>query len=255
MMMNKILSLLFLFPIVCLSQSEVDEKVRRRSERNNPQTNVNEVVPVIVPSNTVVYPYNNNFYNPYNPYVPYRSFRNNSGYYGNDYYGGNGNYSRNPIELNVRLGLIGGVSSPSSLGMYTTIGGHKNFIYLSYEGSRVNDYEHYNNITFEDVFNWGDEQIDVFERYTSFSVAIGGDVFENFSHFAGVNFNSIDKDLVFYDEYHILSDNGEYSINDSEKTDFGLVYGVLFDIKNMNVGTSVYFLTKSRLNIHFGFNF
>ena len=191
---------MFLFPIVCLSQSEVDEKVRRRSERNNPQTNVNEVVPVIVPSNTVVYPYNNNFYNPYNPYVPYRSFRNNSGYYGNDYYGGNGNYSRNPIELNVRLGLIGGVSSPSSLGMYTTIGGHKNFIYLSYEGSRVNDYEHYNNITFEDVFNWGDEQIDVFERYTSFSVAIGGDVFENFSHFAGVNFNSVDKDLVFYDE-------------------------------------------------------
>ena len=78
----------------------------------------------------IIVSYNNNFYNPYNPYVPYRSFRNNSGYYGNDYYGGNGNYSRNPIELNVRLGLIGGVSSPSSLGMYTTIGGHKNFIYL-----------------------------------------------------------------------------------------------------------------------------
>ena len=67
--------------------------------------------------------------------------------------------------------------------------------------------------------------------------------------------NKTDKDLVFYDEYHILSDNGEYSINDSDKNDFGLVYGVLFDIRNINVGTSVYFLTKTRLNVHFGFNF
>ena len=253
MMMNKLLTILLLFPLVCLSQSEVDEKVRKRSERNTPHFNVVETTPIIVPQNTVIYPYGNNFYNPYNPYVPYRSFRNTSGYYGNDYY--SGNYNRTPIELNVKLGLLGGVSSPSSLGMYTTIGGHKNFIYLSYEGSRVSDYEHYNNITFEDVFNWGDEQIDIFERYTSFSIAVGSNVFEKINHFAGVNFNSIDKDLVFYDEYHILSDNGEYSINDSEDNDFGLVYGVLFDIRNMNVGTSVYFLTKTRLNVHFGFNF
>lgn len=245
--------LLLFTPLLLLSQSEIDEKVRKRSERNTPQFSVVETTPIIVPQNTVLYPYGNNFYNPYNPYVPYRSFRNTSGYYGNDYYGGN--YNRTPIELNVKLGLLGGVSSPSSLGMYTTIGGYKNFIYLSYEGSRVNDYEHYDNITFEDVFNWGDEQIDVFERYTSFTIGVGGNVFEDINHFAGVNLNKTDKDLVFYDEYHILSDNGEYSINDSDKNDFGLVYGVLFDIRNINVGTSVYFLTKTRLNVHFGFNF
>ena len=252
-MMNKILTILLLLPLVCLSQSEVEDKVGKRSERNVPNFNVTESRPIIVPQNTVIYPYGYNFYNPYNPYVPYRSFRNTSGYYGNDYY--SGNYNRTPSDLNIRLGLLGSVSSPSSLGMYTTIGGHKNFIYLSYEGSSVSDYEHYNNITFEDVFNWGDEQIDVFERYTSFNVAIGGNIFDNVSHFAGMNFNKIDKDLVFYDEFLILSDNGEYSINDSDDTDFGLVYGVLFDIKNINVGGSVYFLTRNRLNLHVGFNF
>lgn len=254
-MMNKILSLLLLFPLVCLSQSEVDEKVRKRSERNTPQFSLVETTPIIVPQNTVVYPYGNNFYNPYNPYVPYRSFRNTSGYYGNDYY--SGNYNRTPIELNVKLGLLGGVSSPSSLGMYTTIGGHKNFIYLSYEGSKTLNYNyaHYSTITLEDTRVWNDTQLDELnKRYSSLSIGIGGNVFEKINHFTGINFNRNDKILVFYDEYLILSENGEYSI-DHKETDFGLVYGVLFDIRNMNVGTSVYFLTKTRLNVHLGFNF
>ena len=252
MTMNKILILLFLFPIVCLSQSEVDEKVRKRSERNNPPVTIVEPSPVIVPTPTVVNPYYYNRYTPYTPYVPYR---NRSGYYGNEYYSDNNYYNRQPLELNTKIGLLGGLSSPNSIGLYTTIGGQNSFVYLSYEGSKTSEYEHYNNISFEEVFSWEDELVDEFERYSSFTVAIGSDLFEGINHFAGVNFNRIDKDLVFYDEYHILSENGEYSINDSDKRDFGLVYGLLFDIRSMNVGTSIYFLTDPRVNLHFGFNF
>ncbi len=255
-MMNKFIMLFLLFPLVCFGQSEVNEKVRKRSERNVPSVNASENTTVIVPNSqpTIVYPYTN-FYNPYNPYIPYstRPFRGTSGYYGNDYYNGHSGYKK-PSNFDTRLGLVGGLSSPSSIGMYGTFGNDL-FIYLSYEGSKISEYEHYDNIDYEDVVSWNDERIGEFERYTSFTLGIGGEINENISHFAGVNLNKIDKDLVFFDELLILSDNGEYSINDTDKRDFGLVYGALFNIKKLNFGPSIYFLTKTRVNLHLGFSF
>ena len=251
--MNKLLTLFLLLPIICIGQSEVDDKVRKRSERNIPSFNSSDNTTIIVPNTqpTVIYPYGN-FYNPYNPYSV-RPFRNTSGYYGDDYYNGHSSYKK-PSSFKTRLGLIGGLSSPSSVGMYGTFGNDL-FLYLSYEGSKISDYEHYDNITYIDVIGWDDEKIDEFERYTSFTIGIGGDITEDISHFAGVNLNKVDKDLVFFDEFLILSDNGEYSINDTTKRDFGLVYGVLFNIKKINFGPSIYFLTNTRLNLHFGFSF
>jgi len=251
--MNKLLTLFLLLPIICIGQSEVDDKVRKRSERNIPSFNSSDNTTIIVPNTqpTVIYPYGN-FYNPYNPYSV-RPFRNTSGYYGDDYYNGHSSYKK-PSPFKTRLGLIGGLSSPSSVGMYGTFGNDL-FLYLSYEGSKISDYEHYDNISYIDVIGWDDEKIDEFERYTSFTIGIGGDITEDISHFAGVNLNKVDKDLVFFDEFLILSDNGEYSINDTTKRDFGLVYGVLFNIKKINFGPSIYFLTNTRLNLHFGFSF
>jgi hypothetical protein len=251
--MNKLLTLFLLFPIICIGQSEVDDKVRKRSERNIPSFNSSDNTTIIVPNTqpTVIYPYGN-LYNPYNPYSV-RPFRNKSGYYGDEYYNGHSGY-RKPSTFETRLGLIGGLSSPSSIGMYGTFG-NELFLYLSYEGSKTSDYEHYDNITYIDVVGWDDEKIDEFERYTSFTVGIGGEITDDISHFAGVNLNKVDKDLVFFDEFLILSDNGQYSINDTTKRDFGLVYGVLFNIKKINFGSSIYFLTNTRLNLHFGFSF
>lgn len=251
--MNKLLTLFLLLPIICIGQSEVDDKVRKRSERNIPSFNSSDNTTIIVPNTqpTIIYPYGN-FYNPYNPYSV-RPFRNTSGYYGDDYYNGHSSYKK-PSPFKTRLGLIGGLSSPSSVGMYGTFGNDL-FLYLSYEGSKISDYEHYDNISYIDVIGWDDEKIDEFERYTSFTIGIGGDITEDISHFAGVNLNKVDKDLVFFDEFLILSDNGEYSINDTTKRDFGLVYGVLFNIKKINFGPSIYFLTNTRLNLHFGFSF
>jgi len=246
-----IIILFLLVPLTLLCQSEKDEKVRKRSERNNPTPVYVEPSPVFVPSPIQTpnfYP-NNNFYSPWNPYVPYRR-RNVSGYYGDNYYGGN------PTSINIkgRLGFTFSPNTPSSVGLYGTLGG-ETFIYLSYEGSSQSEYEHYDNITFEEVMSWEDEQIDTFEEYRSFSVGIGGKLFKSLSQFAGVNLSTKQIDLVFYDEFLVLSSNGEYSITDKVEEDFNLMYGLLYDYEKVTFGSSIYFLGDTRFNVGVGVNF
>ena len=242
--------LLLFTPLLLLSQSEKDEKIRKRSERNTPTTNYVESTPVFVP--TPVQPpvfYPNNYYSPWNPYVPYRR-RNVSGYYGNDYYSGNAT----PFNLKGRLGFTVSPNTPSSVGLYGTLGG-ETFVYLSYEGSSESEYEHYDNISFEEVLSWEDEQIDTFEQYRSFSIGVGGVFVGNLSQFAGVNLSTLKTDLVFYDELLILSSNGEYSITDKLENDFNLMYGLLYDYNKVTFGSSVYFLGDTRFNLSVGVNF
>jgi len=246
-----IIILFLLVPLTLLCQSEKDEKVRKRSERNNPTPVYVEPSPVFVPSPIQTpnfYP-NNNFYSPWNPYVPYRR-RNVSGYYGDNYYGGN------PTSINIkgRLGFTFSPNTPSSVGLYGTLGG-ETFIYLSYEGSSQSEYEHYDNITFEEVMSWEDEQIDTFEEYRSFSVGIGGKLFKSLSQFVGVNLSTKQIDLVFYDEFLVLSSNGEYSITDKVEEDFNLMYGLLYDYEKVTFGSSIYFLGDTRFNVSVGVNF
>ena len=242
--------LLLFTPLLLLSQSEKDEKIRKRSERNTPSTNYVESTPVFVPSPVqppVFYP--NNYYSSWNPYVPYRR-RNVSGYYGDDYYSGNGT----PFNLKGRLGFTVSPNKLPSVGLYGTLGG-ETFIYLSYEGSSQSEYEHYGNISFEEVMSWEDEQIDTFEKYRSFSIGVGGVFMGNLSQFAGVNLSTLKTDLVFYDELLILSSNGEYSITDKLENDFSLMYGLLYDYNKVTFGSSVYFLGDTRFNLSVGVNF
>lgn len=246
--------LLLFSPLLLLSQSERDEKIRKRSERNAPTTNYVESTPVFVPTpvqSPVFYPNN---YSPWNPYVPYRT-RNDNGIF-------NRRNSKNQVDsnrkpLNVSLGFTVGAGrellSPSS-GLFLTLGG-ETFIYLSYESSSDNPYEHYDNITFEEVMSWGDEKVDEFESYSSFGIGVGGELYKNISQYAGISIYGRDRDLVYYDEYFLLSDNGEYSINDKDETNFNLIYGLKFDYEKMCIGTSIYFVRNRRFNINFGFNF
>ena len=132
--------ILLLIPNLLMGQSERDQKINKKSDRNKPTTTV-----VVTESQTV---YHNN-----------RGFRN--GYYENNYNSNRGNnnfFSKKrsdnstPRNSNIRLGFIGGLSDPTSLGLFTTIG-NKMFLYLSYEGSPSSTYEHYDNISFEEVMN------------------------------------------------------------------------------------------------------
>jgi hypothetical protein len=103
--------------------------------------------------------------------------------------------------------------------------------------------------------SWGDEQIDTFEEYSSFSIGVGGKVFNSLSHFAGINLSTKKTDLVFYDEFLVLSSNGEYSITDKVEEDFNLMYGLLYNYEKVTFGSSVYFLGDTRFNLSIGFNF
>lgn len=246
-----IIILFLLVPFALLGQSEKDEKVRKRSERNNPTPVYVEPSTVFIPSPIQTpnfYP-DNNFYSPWSPYVPYRR-RNVSGYYGDDYYSGNGT----PFNLKGRLGFTVSPNKLPSVGLYGTLGG-ETFVYLSYEGSSQSEYEHYDNISFEEVMSWEDEQIDTFEEYRSFSIGVGGVFMGNLSQFAGVNLSTLKTDLVFYDELLILSSNGEYSITDKLENDFSLMYGLLYDYNKVTFGSSVYFLGDTRFNLSVGVNF
>ncbi len=255
------ITLLLLFlPLLVLSQSERDDKIKKRSERNNrPSTTT-----TITESSTPVFVPQNNFYNPYNPYNQYTPYR---PYYptrirGNDNGIFNRRNSNNQVDsnrkpLNVSLGFTVGVGrellSPSS-GLFLTLGG-ETFLYLSYESSSDSPYEHYDNITFEEVMSWGDEKVDEFESYSSFGIGVGGELYKNISQYAGISIYGRDRDLVYYDEYFLLSDNGEYSINDKDETNFNLIYGLKFDYERMCIGTSIYFVRNRRFNINFGLNF
>jgi hypothetical protein len=244
--------LLLFSPLLLLSQSERDEKIRKRSERNAPTTNYVESTPVFVPTpvqSPVFYP--NNYYSSWNPYVPYRT-RNDNGIFNRR--NSNSQTERNSKPLKVNLGFTFSPNKPSSVGLYGTLG-RETFIYLSYEGSSKSEYEHYYNITFEEVMSWGDEQIDTFEEYSSFSIGVGGKVFNSLSHFAGINLSTKKTDLVFYDEFLVLSSNGEYSITDKVEEDFNLMYGLLYNYEKVTFGSSVYFLGGTRFNLSIGFNF
>ena len=102
--------------------------------------------------------------------------------------------------------------------------------------------------------SWEDEQIGEFEQYRSFSIGLGSEFLNNLNQYAGVNLSTTKKDLVFYDEYLILSENGEYSINDTLRNDFSLMYGLIYDYNNFSFGCSLYFLGNSRLNFTLGMN-
>jgi hypothetical protein len=261
--MIKFYTLIF-FSVISLcsfSQTEQQQKAQKRSSRNTPsiQNNNTDNNTVFVPvynNPPVVYP-NYNYYSPYNPYYPYRGVNrrgvNRSGYYSDDYYNGVSS-NGNPIDFKFRLGLTVSPNKPSSAGLFTTLGG-QTFIYVSYEGSASSEYEHYNNISFEEAsIIWEDNQIGEFEQYRSFSIGLGSEFLNNLNQYAGVNLSTTKKDLVFYDETLTLSDNGEYSINDTLKNDFSLMYGLIYDYNNFSFGCSLYFLSNSRLNFTLGMN-
>lgn len=244
--MNKILTLiLFLIPLISLSQSESDEKVQKRSNRNN---NIENGRPVFVnPRPSVIYPYTN-YYNPYNPYIY-------SGYRGNTYYSGNRQLNDNRLEASIGfISSLGIEEETPSLGLYFTLGGRR-FLYFSFESTKENPYEHYDNITYQDVVSWNDERLGEFTQYTSFNVGIGTEVFNSVSHFGAINFYTKDIDSIYFDEFYILSNDGKYSINHDDKNSFNLVYGFLIDIRRINLGSSFYFLNDNRASIHLGFTF
>ncbi len=240
--MNKYILILLFFPVSIFGQSEVEDKLRRRSQRDSP--NINESNTFIIPQTNFVpmYPYYNNFYNPYNPYIPYVSNR---------------TFNRPPSQFSIGLKSSLGYKYPTpTLGFYTNFGNSRSFFHLSVEGSNSSPYEHYDNITIEDVsLIYKDIKLDEFERYLGVTIGVGGRLTPKFSPTVGFNIYEIDRDIVYLDETNILSSNGEYSINGGSEQSFNIMIGGYYQIGSVEFGLQTYFLRDIRTALTVGFVF
>lgn len=239
--------ILILTPLFLIGQTERDQKQNKRSERYSR--------PVNTPSEVIIVPTPN--YNPYfNPYYPNLYYNRYTPY--NPYYGIPTVTPRMFGKTVVSMGILSTIGSDPSLptfGMYGTLGSENIFFKLSYEGSRVSEYEHYNNITLNDVYGWGDESRGKFQRYSSLFLGIGGKATPTIYPFLGANFYQMEEDLVFFDEFKILSGDGEYSINGLDKNGLNVRGGIMFRKNNFEMETNLTLMNPSRLGFGIGFNF
>ena len=239
--------LLSVLSIVSFGQSEFEEKQQKTFDRYQRPSNP--------PSEVIIVPSTN--YNPYfNPYYPNLYYNRYTPY--NPYYGIPIVTPRMFGKTVVSMGILSTIGTDPSLptfGMYGTIGSENVFFKLSYEGSRVSEYEHYNNITLNDVYGWGDESRGKFQRYSSLFLGIGGKATPTIYPFLGSNFYQMEEDLVFFDEFKILSDDGEYSINGLDKNGLNVRGGIMFRKNNFEMETSLTLMNPARLGFGIGFNF
>lgn len=230
------------FTYTTFAQSESEQKVQKRVERDNPPSRVT------TPSNppVVVNP-TPNYYNPYygpNYYSPY--------YYGNNSYrygGRNNGYNRryyrqtpppppvvsrpvrskkkNSDEL-IAFGLISSLSGeyPSPFGIRMSVGSQQLYFFGNYQLTRSNRVSHYDNITLADVIAWEDTYERTNKSVTKWDVGIGLMATHPIHPTLSFGLITITDYLVYYDELKLLSNNGLYSINGGKQTSGTMTIGV-----------------------------
>jgi hypothetical protein len=86
-------------------------------------------------------------------------------------------------------------------------------------------------------------------------LGIGGKATPTIYPFLGANFYQMEEDLVFFDEFKILSDDGEYSINGLDKNGLNVRGGIMFRKNNFEMETNLTLMNPARLGFGIGFNF
>jgi len=234
--------------VVCLffthtifSQTERDQKIQKRVERDNPTPRVSGGS---TPTVGTPQPYYGSYYNPY--YNPYRRNRWDRRYYRNPRV-----YTPAPVVVSggnqqpmFAMGLIGSImiDQPSSLGVRMNVGGRQMYVFGSFAVSGNNPYSHYDNITLLDVIDWGDEYKFDFNRTSMWDVGIGMRINDKVYPTVAIGSTNIRSYMVYYDELKVLSSDGYYSINGSRKEVFSLTVGVDFHINDyviINTGLGV----------------
>ena len=155
------------FTHTTFAQSERDQKVQKRVERDNPPPRVTTPT---TPPPVVITPSYNPYYQPY--YGPYNFGPN---YYGRNPYRYNNRYYRRgrvtppPVVAPVRtkknrrddffaLGLASSMfrDRPAPFGGRLSLGSQNVYVFGNYQMSRANRVSHYDNITLADVLLWED---------------------------------------------------------------------------------------------------
>lgn len=123
-----------------------------------------------------------------------------------------------------QIGIFGTAIFDKSWGWFCGIGGK-----LDDPSGKSNYYEDVDRTLAEDTFG------DTYQKTLShtFSITIGAiKRINEFSLGGGISFLNIKKYRQYYDSSHILGKNGQYIIDDSESSKFGLVGVVNYDIPN-----------------------
>ena len=245
------------FTFTTFAQSERDQKVQKRVERDNPPPRVTTPT---TPPPVVVTPGYNPYYQPY--YGPYNYGPN---YYGrNSYRYNNRNYRYNnryyrrsrvtppPVVAPVRtkknrsedffaLGLASSMfgDRPAPFGGRLSLGSQSVYLFGNYQMSRGNRVSHYDNITLADVLLWED----VYERtntgVTKWDVGMGFTATEPIHPTLSVGVITTKDFLVYRDELNVLSSNGLYSINGGTQVQGTVTFGVDIHTDDLVINTGL----------------
>ena len=225
------------FTYTTFSQSERDQKIQKRVERDNPRPpSPNSSTPPVVRPPTQYY---NPYYNPY--FVPYPTFYGRNRWDNRRFHEDRRVYTQTPVVVNRReqqqtfaLGIISSVmvDNPSTLGVRMNVGGKQIYAFGSLAVSSSNPYSHYDNITLLDVSIWGDEFKFNFNKTTMWDVGVGMRINDRVYPTVSIGSTNVRTYMVHYDDLGALSNNGFYSINGPKKQTFSLTGGVDFHINN-----------------------
>lgn len=226
MYMKKIFLFLgLIFTVSVFSQTERNQKIEKRVERDAPSPSIPP--PYVVTPRPYVGPY----YRPYQPWYNNRYYRN-SFYYGAAPLAGSRTRPYRESDLIFGLGIVSSImiDEPSTLGIRMMMGGKYLYIFGNYQYSNMNPHSHYDNITLVDVISWNDDYRQSITTNINWDLGVGMRINKHIYPTVSVGNNKIREYLVYFDELRVLSEDGLYSINGGEKDIFSLTAGVDFHL-------------------------
>jgi len=232
-MQRLIIVLMLLLPALTSAQSEQEQKLQKRAERNQPTTTPSQSdQPVYV---TPTYVPQTQFW-PYRPQPVYNRPRYRDWYYDDSSeYTGKSQQSAFDIQLSLGFSLaVSVVDVPSVFGLYAALGSSNFQIYGGWGTSTQNPYPHYPNITLEDVISWNDEFHSFQDQVKSIPLGARIKHANNLYHIIGINIIDKQRNLVYRDELNILtieSDDNLYTIigNQEQWTNLTIGQGIVID--------------------------
>lgn len=157
----------------------------------------------------------------------------------------------NPVHGSVGVSI----NNMPELGVWFTVGreyyfiGEVNFSYQS------NNSTYYPDLTYDKVISWGDRRLPDYQKSFLVGLGVGKKVFKDLGVHAELGFGATEVRNVFYDNTHILSNNGNYSIFDNRQNVTTVKIGAIGTL-NRHISVKLdYDVVRQKVGAGLGFNF
>lgn len=254
-MQRLIIVLMLLLPALTTAQSEQEQKLQKRAERDQPRTTPSQpdqtiyVTPTYVPQNPFWFNRQRSIYSQ----PRYRDWH----YDDRSEYTGQSKQSAFDIQLSLGLSLdVSATDMPTVFGLYAALGSSNFQIYGGWGTSTQNPYPHYPNITLEDVTNWNDEFHSFQDEIRCIPLGARIKHTNNLYHIIGINLIDKQRNLVYRDELNILtaeSDDNLYTIigNQEQWTNLTIGQGIVID-QDIELSIQVHFPKQPSIQASIG---